>query len=53
MDAKYILGVVSLAFFAAGTKKLVRNRGTLSPQCRTWMLVGAIFGAVSLWLFTR
>ena len=53
MLAKYILGVLALAFLAAAAAKLVRNGGALTPQSRTWMLVGAIFGIVSLWLFTR
>jgi hypothetical protein len=53
VEAKYILAVVSLAFLTAGGGRLVRNRGALSAQCRTWLLVGVIFGLVSLWLFTR
>jgi len=27
--------------------------GALHPQARTWLLIAAIFGAVSLWLFSR
>ena len=53
MAAKYILAVLSLAFLAAAAGKLVRHDGRLTAQSRTWLLVGGIFGTVSIWLFTR
>jgi hypothetical protein len=32
----------------------VLRGGSLShPQTKTWLIVGAIFAAVSAWLFTR
>ena len=46
MFAKYILAAVGTAFLIAG---VVRGPGSL--QGRIWLLIAAIFGAVSLWLF--
>jgi len=51
MPAKYILATLALAFLLAGAGRHV-TRGP-NPQARTWLLVGAIFAAVSLWLFAR
>jgi DMSO reductase anchor subunit len=46
MLAKYILAVLGAAFLIAGAV-----RGPRSPQGRTWLLIAAIFGAVSVYLF--
>ena len=47
MLAKYILAALAVAFLiAAGV------RGPRTPQGRIWLLVAAIFGGVSGWLFT-
>jgi hypothetical protein len=51
MTAKYILGAFAVVFLVAGAVRLVSGRR--SAQARTWLLVGAIFAAASLWLFTR
>jgi hypothetical protein len=51
MPAKYILAAFAVAFLLAGTLRRL-TRGP-NPQSRTWLLVGAIFAAVSLWLFAR
>jgi NO-binding membrane sensor protein with MHYT domain len=51
VPAQYILAVLAAAFLIAGA--LRRMTGGPGPQARTWLLVGAIFAAVSLWLFTR
>ena len=51
MTAKYILAILGSAFLIAGA--LGRLTGRPRPQTRTWLLVGAIFALVSLWLFTR
>lgn len=53
MAAKYILAVLACGFLIAGTFGLVRGAAPPSPQSRTWLLVGAIFGVVSAWLFYR
>ncbi len=52
MAAKYILAVVGVAFLAMGLLRATRL-GASHPQARTWMLIGAIFGLVSAWLFYR
>jgi len=46
MLAKYILGGLALVFLIAAI-----TRGPRSPQGRTWLLIAAIFGIVSSWLF--
>jgi len=51
MAAKYILAVAAAAFLVAGGARLIRDGGRLHPQSKTWLLVAAIFGAVSAWLF--
>jgi DMSO reductase anchor subunit len=45
--AKYMLAVVGLGFLFAA---LVRGGGLATPQSRTWLIVAAIFGAVSVWV---
>ena len=51
MATNYILVALSAGFLLAGAyRRLTSGPG---PQSRTWLLVGAIFGAVSLWLFSR
>jgi NO-binding membrane sensor protein with MHYT domain len=51
MLAKYILVALACVFVAAALLK--RSQGLNHPQNRTWLLVGAIFLLVSLWLFSR
>jgi NO-binding membrane sensor protein with MHYT domain len=47
MVAQYILAALAGAFLIAGPSAA---RG---PQGRTWLLIAAIFGGVSVWLFVR
>ena len=51
MAAKYILAAVALLFLGAGAVRLARDAGRPHAQSKTWLLVGAILGAVSAWLF--
>jgi DMSO reductase anchor subunit len=51
MLAKYILAGLALVFFAAAVVRLTGGRGVSHPQVRTWLLIAAIFGVVSAWLF--
>jgi hypothetical protein len=51
--AKYILAVVSVAFLAPALTRLSRGGGIGHPQTKTWLLVAAIFAAVSAWLFSQ
>jgi hypothetical protein len=40
-----------LAFLIAAAARLLRDGGRAHPQSRTWLLIAAIFGGVSAWLF--
>ena len=48
MAAKYILATLAVVFLLAAL-----TRGPRSPQGRTWLLIAAIFGIVSSWLFAH
>jgi hypothetical protein len=52
VGAKYILAVIAAAFLAAALTRLSRGGGISHPHTKTWLLIGAIFGAVSAWLFS-
>jgi hypothetical protein len=49
MLAKYILAALACVFLVAGALAIARPQRRI--QGRTWLLVGGIFAAVSLWLF--
>ena len=49
MLAKYILLTLAVIFLIAA----ITRGGRRSPQGRTWLLIAAIFGIVSSWLFVR
>ena len=51
VPAQYILAMLGCAFLIAAAIR--RARHGPGPQSRTWLLVGGIFAAVSLWLFVR
>jgi uncharacterized membrane protein HdeD (DUF308 family) len=51
MGAKYILAALAVVFLIAGVVRRVRDGGKPHPQSRTWLLIAAIFGGVSAWLF--
>ena len=51
MAAKYILPALGLVFLAAALWRLARGGFKLDPAARTWLLVAAIFAAVSGWLW--
>ena len=53
MAAKYILAVLAVAFLAAALMRVSRGGGILHPQTKTWLLIGVIFAAVSVWLFSQ
>jgi DMSO reductase anchor subunit len=48
MLAKYILAALAVGFLIASAA-----RGPRHPQGRTWLLIAAIFGVVSVWLFVK
>jgi len=49
--AKYILGGLAVAFLVAALMRMSRGGGLSHPQTKTWLIVAAIFGVVSAWLF--
>jgi uncharacterized membrane protein len=49
--AKYILGALSVVFLCLGGTRLARDAGRLGPASKTWLLIGVIFAAVSVWLW--
>jgi hypothetical protein len=51
--AKYILGAFAAVFLSAALLRLSRGDGLGHPQARTWLLISAIFAAVSAWLFSQ
>ena len=53
MAAKYILGALAVVFLAVALMRLSRGGGISHPQTRTWLIVAAIFAAVSAWLFSQ
>jgi hypothetical protein len=53
MYAKHILAALAIVFIVMAFRRLGQSGGASRGQARTWFLVGAIFGAVSLWLYSR
>ena len=50
MKTEHILATLAVVFLALATYRIARGGGA-QPQSRTWLLIAAIFGAVSAWLF--
>jgi hypothetical protein len=48
---KYILAALSVVFLLLAVSRVSRAGAAPHPQSRTWLLIAAIFGAVSAWLF--
>jgi hypothetical protein len=48
MAAQSILGCLSVLFLVLATVRALRER-RIGPATRTWLIIGMIFGAVSLW----
>jgi len=44
--------VLSVAFLAAAAMRAMRGGRVSHPQTKTWLIVGVVFAAVSLWLFS-
>lgn len=51
--AKTILALLSLLFLGAAMLRLSNDGFRITPASRTWLIVGAIFAAVSTWLWLR
>ena len=50
---KYILAGLSIVFLVLSMIRLARGGTAAHPQVRTWLMIAAIFGAVSLYLFSQ
>jgi len=48
----YVFGALAAAFIGLAIARAARDAGKLGPQSRTWLIIGMIFAAVSLWLWT-
>ncbi len=53
MTAQHILAAFAVVFLTAAIIRLTRDRGTLQPQSRAWLLIAIIFTLVSVWLWSR
>ncbi len=53
MNTKYILAALSLVFLSLAAARKLRRARDDGAQARTWMRIGVLFAAVSLWLFVR
>ena len=53
MYAKHILAALAVVFIVMAIRRLGQSGGAASGQARTWFLVGGIFGAVAIWLYSR
>lgn len=51
MTVKLLLPILSGVFLVLGIARVLRDGGKLKPAAKTWLLIGCIFGAVSVWLF--
>jgi hypothetical protein len=51
VSARYILGTLAVVFLLLGVARMVRDGGRMDGAARTWLLIGVIFGAVSVWLW--
>ena len=50
MNAAYILGALSLIFLALAVARVIKGGRASHPRTRAWLIVGVVFGLVSLWL---
>jgi hypothetical protein len=48
MAAHYILGCLAVVFLVLGSLRSARE-GKIGPAARTWLIIGVIFAAVSVW----
>ena len=51
-DAKLIFAVLGPVFLVLGALSCL-HAGRIRPQARAWLIVGAIFSAVAVWLWSR
>jgi hypothetical protein len=49
MDARIVIGSLALVFVILAATRIARDGGRVSIAARTWLTIGLIFGAVSVW----
>ena len=52
LDVKTVFAVLGPLFLLLALWRGLRA-GALVPQARTWLILGAIFSAVAIWLWSR
>lgn len=50
MEARYILGGLAVVFLVLGGLRSAEE-GKIGPAARTWLMIGVIFGVVSVWIW--
>jgi DMSO reductase anchor subunit len=55
MAAKYILAALSVLFLALAAIRMGSRapHGGVHPQVKAWLIIGAIFGVVAVYLFVQ
>ena len=53
ISAPIVITVLAVLFVGLAMARAVRDGSLSHPRTRTWLLVGAIFGAVSAYLFYK
>jgi len=48
----YVFGALAAVFIGLAIARAGRDASWLGPQSRTWLIIGMIFAAVSLWLWS-
>lgn len=51
MAAQYFFAMIAAVFLVLAVFHLRRDGSQAHPESRTWLLIAAIFGAVSAWMF--
>jgi len=49
----YLFAALGALFVVLAAVRIVRDRGKLGPQWKTWLIIGVLFVAVSAWLSMR
>lgn len=50
MEPRWLFPLLAVVFLVLAGARLLRNGRRLDPAARTWLILGVIFAAVSLWL---
>jgi len=51
MLAKFIFTLGAVVFLVAAIVRILKDKGSLAPQSKTWLIMGGILTAVSIWLW--